>query len=130
MFILQNNKGLQRGFMKFVSEKEKISLEELKVMSKKMFGSLVKAVVDIEQQIMVVDADLHADEESLLLEKGSKQENLWGINLLPEHENEEGFIIFDSMINLRPSWGNRSRGVDDPKTQEIIRTIVNKLVVP
>ena len=116
--------------MKFVSEKEKISLEELKAMSEKMFGSLVKAVVDIEQEIMVVDADLHADQESLLLENGSKQEYLWGINLFPEHRNEERFIVFDSMINLRPSWGNRSRGVDDPKIQERIKAIVNKLVVP
>lgn len=105
-----------------------ISIEDLKKMSEKMFGGMVKAVVDVARGIMVVDADMHADQEMLLLEDGSKQENLWGINIYPEHIGEENFIEFDSMINLRPSWGNRSRGVDDPKMQEIIRKIVNRLV--
>lgn len=104
-----------------------ISRTELKEMSKNMFDNLVKAVVDIKREIMVVDADLHADEEKLLLENGSRQEDLWGINLYPGL-NGEDFVEFDSMINLRPSQNNRSRGVEDPKIQEKILSIVNKLV--
>lgn len=110
--------------------REKISNKELSDMATKMFGSMVKAVVDIEQEIMAVDAGLHADEEYLLLENGSKQEYLWGINIYPDQIGTNGFIVFDSMINLRPSWGNKSRGVDDPAIQEKIKTIVNKLVAP
>lgn len=96
-------------------------------MSQKMFGNLVKAVVDIEKEIMAVDADLHADAESLLLEKGSEQNYLWGINLYPEMTGDD-FVEFDSMINLRPSQGNRSRGVDDENIRKKIIDIVNKLV--
>jgi len=99
-------------------------------MASKMFENLVKAVVDIEQGIMAVDAGLHADEEGLLLETGSKQEHLWGINIYPDHIGTERFIVFDSMINLRPSWGNKSRGVDDSKIQEKIKNIVHTLVTP
>lgn len=88
---------------------------------------MLQAVVDIEKEIMVVDADMHADQEKLLLENGSQQKNLWGINLYPEMVNDN-FIEFDSMINIRPSFGNRSRGVDDPKIQEKIIEIVRKLV--
>jgi len=88
---------------------------------------MVKAVVDVEKGVMVVDGDLHADEEALLLNEGSKNENLWGINLYPELNNEE-WIEFDSMINLRPAHNNRTRGVDDPAVREEIVTIVNKLV--
>jgi hypothetical protein len=109
--------------------RENITVEELKKMSEKMFGGLVKAVVDIEKEIMVVDAELHADEELLLLEEGSEQKYLWGINIHPDKAKNNDWIVFDSMINLRPSWGNKSRGVDDPKIQEKIRTIVNQLVV-
>ena len=107
-----------------------ISIEDLKKMSEKMFARLVKAVVDIEKEIMVVDAELHADEELLLLEKGSDQKNLWGINIYPERmsQNDENWIEFDSMINLCPSWGNKSRGVDDPKLRERIIKIVTKLI--
>jgi len=39
------------------------------------------------------------------------------------------WIEFDSIINLRPSYGNRNRGVDDIKTQGIIKKIVNAMVV-
>ena len=108
--------------------KEQISLEELKKMSEKMFGNLVKAVVDIEQEIMVVDAEMHADEEEVLLENGSKQENLWGFNFHPARVPNEDWIEFDSMINIRPLSGNRSRYVHDPKIREKIISIINKLV--
>lgn len=104
-----------------------ISKKELTEMSKKMFGNLVKAVVDIEKGIMVVDAELHADEEALLLENGSEQKDLWGINFYPELTGAD-FVEFDSMINLRPSQNNRSRGVEDVEIQKNILNVVNKLV--
>lgn len=109
--------------------KEKITIDELKTMSQKMFGELVKAVVDIEKGIMVVDAPLHADEEFFLLENGSKQEDLWGINIFPDQFGSNGFIVFDSMINLRPSAGNKSRSVESLEIQKRIKKIVDVLVV-
>lgn len=107
--------------------RDEILIEELKEISAKMFGNLVKAVVDIEKGIIAVDAELHADEEALLLENGSEQKNLWGINIYPEMTGDD-FVEFDSMINLRPSQGNRSRRVDDVEIQKKIIGIVNKLV--
>ncbi len=109
--------------------KKQVQISELKQMSKKMFGTLIKVVVDIEKGIMVVNAELHSDEEQLLLKKGSKQKNLWGINLYPELYGKKDFVEFDSMINLRPSQNNRTRSVDDLKIQKIIISITNKLVV-
>jgi hypothetical protein len=76
---------------------------------------------------MLLDAELHADQEAELLADGSVQEDLWGINLYPEVEGAD-WLEFDSMINLRPSFGNRSRGVDDPATREAIARLVNRLV--
>ena len=111
--------------MKLVDKK--ISIGELKQMSVRMFGGLVKAVVDIHKQVMVVDAEMHADEEAYLLKEGSKQDDLWGINLYPDATGED-WLEFDSMINLRPSFGNRSRGVDDPDTRARIADLVNQLV--
>lgn len=106
---------------------ESISLMELKKMAEERFGNLVKAVIDVKKEIIAVDAELHADEEALLLEKGSRLEDLWGINIYPEiPENER--VEFDSMINLRPSQGNRTRGVDAPEIRQKIIEIVNKRV--
>ena len=104
-----------------------IPLNELKVMAEGRFGNLVKAVVDIERKIMAVDGELHADEEALLLENGSLQEDLWGINLYPELESPDR-IEFDSVVNIRPSQGNRSRGVDDPAIRARIVQAVTGLL--
>ncbi|PJE69659.1 MAG: hypothetical protein COU98_00790 [Candidatus Staskawiczbacteria bacterium CG10_big_fil_rev_8_21_14_0_10_38_10] len=105
----------------------KISVIKLKELSKRMFGNLVKVVVDIEKGVMAIDGELHADEQALLLENGSKQENLWGANIYPDKTGEE-FIEFDSVINIRPSQQNRSRGVDNLETRKVILEIINKLI--
>ena len=109
--------------------KDKITLSELKQLAESKFGNFVKAVVDIRAGIMAVDAELHADEEAWLIEQGSKQQALWGINIYPELSSVEQ-IEFDSMINLKPSQGNRSRGIEDPAIREQIIQIVNNLIQP
>jgi len=88
---------------------------------------VVKAVVDCKKKIMAIGGVMHADEEHVLLEEESAQEDLWGINLHLEEKGEE-WIEFDSMINIRPRQGNRSRGVEDRALQEQIRDIVSSLV--
>lgn len=113
--------------MKILNSSQRITVPELKEMAGNMFGNFVKAVVDVELGIMAVDAELHADLEALLLENGSKQENLWGINLYPELSGTD-FVEFDSMINIRPSQNNRSRDVEDPKVREEILAIANKII--
>lgn len=105
-----------------------ISLEELKKMSECMYDSLVKAVVDIELGIMAVDAPMHVDQEMFLLEGGSQQEHLWGINIYPYKAGTEDFIVFDSMINIRPRQNNRSRSIENVEVQKKIKSIVSKLV--
>jgi hypothetical protein len=105
-----------------------ISINELKQIASHGFGNFVKVVVDIQKRIMVIDASLHADEEAMLLEHGSSQKNLWGINLYTEKYNSSDFIEYDSMINLRPQDNNISRNVNDEKTRSIIQIMVYELV--
>ena len=107
--------------------KGKITGRELTEMAEEGFGDMVKAVVDVNKNVMVIDAELHSDQEALLLERGSNQKDLWGINIYPFLQRNE-WVEFDSMINLRPSQNNRSRGVDDPALQKLIIEIVDKLI--
>jgi hypothetical protein len=107
--------------------RDRIAHSDLTAMASALFGELVKAVVDIERGVMAVGGELHSDEEALLLEDGSLQPNLWGINLYPALPGAD-WIEFDSLINIRPSQGNRSRGVDDAETRRLITSIVERLV--
>jgi len=108
--------------------REAVALSHLEELARGMFGSLVKAVVDVEQQIMAIGGELHADEEAMLLDLGSGQRALWGINLYPEQHGSAAWIEFDSMTNIRPGQGNRSRSVEDVATRERIAEIVDRLV--
>lgn len=107
---------------------ESLSLEELRSMSENMYDGLVKAVADVSRGILVVDAPMSVDEEQYLLEAGSLQSDLWGFNLYPEDYGTEDFIEFDSMINIRPGQGNRSRGIDDPEVRRAISALVGEIV--
>ncbi len=107
--------------------KSSVSLEEIRQMAADMFFDMVKAVVDLDREVLALDAELHSDLEAILLDDGSHQENLWGINLYPDEEGQ-AFVEFDSLINVRPSRGNRTRGVEDPKTRAKIYAVVNKRV--
>lgn len=107
-----------------------ISIAQLLHMAEHMYGDLVKGVVDIEKELLVVNAQMHADEEQFLLEAGSQQSALWGINLYPGKYGTSDFIEFDSMINIRPRQKNMSRGVEDEQIRKTIIEIIHKKVKP
>ncbi|HUD05309.1 MAG TPA: DUF5674 family protein [Candidatus Saccharimonadales bacterium] len=105
-----------------------IAIKELSDMADSMYGDFVKAVVDLENGLLVVDAEMHVDLEQFLLENGSKQENLWGINLYPANLGTDQFVEFDSMINIRPRQKNMSRSVEDEKIRAKILELVSEKI--
>lgn len=105
-----------------------LPIDKIKSIAQDQFGTMVKAVVDIERRIMAIGGEMHADEEDHLLSEGSKPENLWGINIYPGLDKENR-IEFDSMINIRPAVQNRSRNVENPETRNKITEIVHRLLV-
>lgn len=100
---------------------------DLASVAQAQFGDMLKAVVDVRRRVMAVGGELHSDAEAALLEDGSRQQDLWGINVYPAERGDE-WIEFDSVINIRPSQENRSRGVEDTRLREAIREIVGVLV--
>ena len=106
-----------------------VTRDELRRVAGEQFGDFVKAVVDLQRGVMAIGGELHADEEACLLQDGARHWDLWGINLYPDRPTEER-IEFDSMINLRPSRGNRSRLVEDSAVRRQIQDLVGRLVAP
>ena len=89
----------------------------------------IKAVVDIKREIMAVDSPMHYDSEQLLLENGSDQNDLWGINLYLDSDGIDDLVEFDSMINIRPTQNNRSRDVENPEIRQKIKEVVLKWLI-
>ena len=110
-----------------ITVNQPITRQQLKNIAAQRFGDFVKAVVDIEQKLMALGGELHADEEAFLLDQGSEQANLWGINLYPSLGMPQ-MLEFDSMINIRPSVGNTSRHVENVEVQKQIYAIVAQLI--
>lgn len=84
----------------------------------------IKVVVDLKRKILTAGGKLHVDAERLLLEDGSKQEDLWGAGI----DLQTNEVDFDSMINLRPAQGNTSREVLDKRIRQEIETIIRGLL--
>ena len=106
---------------------KKLTRSDIKKMAAATFGDMVKAAVDIDRELIAVDAELHSDLEAMLLNDGSKQKDIWGINLYPDMPGEK-FVEFDSLINIRPSQGNRNRGVENEEIRKKIMSMVAKRI--
>lgn len=104
-----------------------VGLSEIKQIAEETFVEYAKAVVDIEKNLMGIGGQLHSDIERVLLEQGSAQTDLWGINLYPDNALSE-IVEFDSMINIRPRQNNRSRGVENQEIRTKITNLVNGLI--
>jgi len=107
--------------------KSKITKKELAQKHLSYFKTMVKAVVDIKEELIAIDAELHSDLEELLLDNGSKQKDLWGINLYPL-QSKKNFIEYTSFINIRPSQDNYSMEIANKAIQKKIENIVKKLI--
>lgn len=105
----------------------KISVKELQEMAQKMDGNIVKADVDIAKKIVIIDMPMHFEGEQELLQKGSKQNDLWGINLIPASFGTDKFIVYESMINLKP-LKNPSMVVKSDSIKKQIKVIIDEVV--
>ncbi len=92
------------------------------------FRNMIKAVVDLRKEIIALDGELHADLEALLIEKDSRQENLWGINLYLEKPLKER-IEYTALINIRPSQDNPNMEIENTRIRKKIGEVVNKLII-
>jgi hypothetical protein len=99
----------------------------LRRLVEEQFEDMVKFVVDLERGIAAVGGELHADEEEVLLARGSRQEDLWGANYYPGR-GPDGCIEYTSLINIRPAQGNRGMTIDDPELRARIRDLTYRLI--
>jgi len=88
----------------------------------KGYGDYVKLTTDLEKEWVVVGSELHADGEKILLEKGSKQDNIWGGGINFESKQ----VDTTAVLNLRPRLKNDSLEILDTERREKFIRIVKK----
>ncbi|MBN2355415.1 hypothetical protein JXO59_04840 [candidate division KSB1 bacterium] len=108
---------------------KRLSREELTVLCAEYFKTMVKFVVDVEKELMAVGGELQADAETLLLQQGSSQHELWGGNFYPWNEPEKR-IEYTSFINIRPSDDNADMEVLNGAIKDKIRMMCERLLMP
>jgi Protein of unknown function (DUF5674) len=84
----------------------------------------IKVAVDIEKGILAGGGEKHAFCEAGLLEDGSRQRYIRGANWTPFDQS----IVFESIINIRPSQNNRSMLIQYPAIQERVKKITQELI--
>lgn len=104
-----------------------LPIKAIKAIALATFGEMAKAVIDIEKRVIAVGGELHADAEQLLLQEGSKQSDVWGINLYPG-KTLGNFIEYTSLINIRPSVNNRSQKIESPEIRAHIKQIIDSML--
>lgn len=110
-----------------VVAQDPIDPEVLRTLVSRHFEHMVKFVVDVERGIAAVGGELHADEESVLLEHGSLQEDLWGANYYPGR-GPEACLEYTSLINIRPAQGNRSMEIQSEAVRVRVREVAHRLI--
>lgn len=108
--------------------KDKITIDELKELAKTFYGSMIKGVVDIEKGLVAFGGEYHMDANTLLIENGSEQKNIWGFNLYFD-KPKENWIEYTSLINIRPAVGNNDMEVQDDNIKKIMKEIINSKII-
>ena len=85
-------------------------------------NSYIKLAVDIKREVVAGGGMLHADCEAVLLDDGSKQEDIWGADWLPDSKE----VRFEALINIRPRQANRSMIIEDEKVRNKVEKVVKK----
>ncbi|MFH1765207.1 MAG: DUF5674 family protein [Gemmatimonadota bacterium] len=106
---------------------ERVSPGALRTLVERFFIDMVKYVVDVEQGVVALGGELHSDAEAFLLESGSRQADLWGANYYPGLGPED-CIEYTSLINIRPSQGNRSMVIEDGVVRAKVQAITSRLI--
>lgn len=122
--LTKNNLKFHYGMNIKIIDK-KIAESELREIAKDFYVEMVKGVVDVEREIIAIGGEYHMDANVVLIENGSKQQNIWGFNWYFDKSGNER-IEYVSLINIRPTQGNRTMEVQDIFLRDKMKTIILK----
>jgi hypothetical protein len=109
--------------MKIHIIRQRATEDEIQEMLEEL-GTYIKLSVDVEREILAGGGEYHADCEEVLLEDGSRQEDIWGADWYPDSRT----VGFGALINIRPQQGNRGMEIENPEVCQKVEWIVRRLL--
>lgn len=103
--------------------RERATPQQIREMLEEYEG-MIKIVVDIRRRVVSGGGEMHADCESVLIDDGSEQDDLWGANWYPAEQR----IAFESLINIRPRLGNRNIIIQSQELRDIVESITREIL--
>ena len=103
--------------------KEKTTSTQIQKMLQE-YDDMIKIVVDIRRRFLSGGGEMHVDCESVLLDDGSEQDDLWGANWYPNEQR----IEFESLINIRPRMGNRNIVIQDENIRRQVESVAREIL--
>lgn len=97
------------------------------MLAKEDYGTMIKGTVDITENKVAIGGDYHMETCELLVEGGSNHTNIWGFNIRFD-EDQDTLLEFDSLINIKPAIGNKSRSVENPEIIEKATKIIHSWI--
>lgn len=107
--------------------KKPTSMEEVRTLAIQWYGTMIKGTVDIIENRVALGGDYHMETCELLVDDGSKHTNIWGFNIRFE-DDKAGILEFDSLVNIKPAFGNKSRSVGNPEVIEKATKIIHSWI--
>ena len=106
---------------------QRIAPDTLRLLVAHWFQDMVKYAVDLERARIAIGGELHADAERVLIDAGSRQQDIWGANYYPGR-GREGCVEYTSLINISPARNNRGMEVTDPDLRARIQWLTWSLI--
>jgi len=104
-----------------------INKSDIQKLAEEFYEEMIKGVVDLEGEVIALGGEMHADAEELLLKQGSRQQDLWGFNLLLDKTFDDA-IEYQSFINIRPRDGNRTHEIENVDIRRKVKEVIKKRV--
>lgn len=106
---------------------EKMKMEDVRALAEHWYGTMIKGTVDIAERKVALGGDYHIESGEILIRQGSKSGDVWGFNIRFE-EDENGVLEFDSMVNIKPVQGNKSRSILDENIVKIAEEVIRSWI--
>lgn len=106
---------------------DQITVDELRQIAKEFYVSMIKGVVDIETGRIAFGGEYHMDTNTLLIDCGSKQSDIWGFNI-ELNRPRDSWIEYIALINIRPQDNNRDMEVQDPAIRAKMKQIIDSKI--